>query len=305
MGDKKGMRLACFVGFVVWTAGARLAAAQPHPDPAARALQLFKIGVEQQRAGQNRQAVASLTNAMNTRALRGADAGRAVFDRGVAYDALGNTKAAIADYSAALHLDPSLSAAHNNRGNAYRRTGQIENAKRDYLAALNCPGVVRQYPYYGMGLIAAQQGDRAGARAYFQKALTADPAFALAAQGLAALNRAGPNPTAANQAPRPPTPPHAVAEVKLRPAISDAGVEAVMIQLGAFRDEGTAKAGWSKAVAVTGGALAGLKPVIVTVDLPGKGRFWRLRTALPGKATARALCRHLVEMGQCCILAPN
>ncbi len=244
-----------------------------------------------------------LTDAINLHALKGADAPRAVFDRGVAYDSLGNSVAAIADYTEALRLDPSLSAARNNRGNAYRRIGQLENAKRDYLAALMAPGGARQYPCYGLGLIALQTGDQDGARSYFQKALAADPSYVPAARSLTALNgdsmRKAPAKPATFVAPMSRT----VAEVHLRPAISDAGN--VVVQLGAFRDAAAANAGWAKAVAAADGALDGLNQNIVVADLPGRGRFWRLRVAFPGYSAAHSLCARLVARGQNYIPAPN
>jgi tetratricopeptide (TPR) repeat protein len=258
---------------------------------------LFALGVTQQRAGQSRQAIITLTDAINSGALNGANAARAVFDRGLAYDSLGNAKAAIADYTEALRRDPSLSAAYNNRGNAYRRGGQFENANRDYLAALNTKGAAPQYPNYGLGLIAVQAGDLDHARTYFQKALAADPRFSPAAQSLASLN----SKSAGKPAPATAVPQQRVAEVQLRPAISDAGNAVALVQLGAYRDEASAKAGWAKGQAVASGALDGLKPLIVTVDLPGKGRFWRLRVALAGRSIARVLCARLIDKGQSCI----
>ena len=282
---------------------ATAASPQSHADPAVHARQLFELGVKQQRAGQSRQAIVLLSDTITSRGLNGADAARSVFDRGLAFDSLGNSAAAIADYTEALRLEPSLSAARNNRGNAYRRIGQAENAKRDYLAALTIQGGAHQYPYYGLGLIAVQAGDRDGARAYFQKALAAAPGFSPATQSLAALR---PSPASKpSMAPPPPVAPllHRVAQAHLRPAISDSSIAGVMVQLGAFRDEESALAGWSKTAAAAGGALDSLKPVIVTVDLPGKGRFWRLRAIVPGKADAHALCAHLVEAGRGCMLA--
>lgn len=296
------MRPVCLAGFVLLMSCAAAAPLQPHGDPGARARQLFKVGVDQQRAGQGRQAIVSLTAAINAHALNSADGARAVFDRGLAYDTLGDSAAAISDYSEALRRDPSLSAAYNNRGNAYRRMGQFENAKRDYLAALNIKGAAQQYPYYGLGLIAGHAGDRDRARAYFQKALAADPRFSAATRSLAALSEVKPAPT---PAPLVVQKHQGVAEVQLRPAISDTGNAGVMVQLGAFRDEVLAKAGWAKARAAADGILDGLNPVIVTADLPGKGRFWRLRVVLPEKAAARALCVRLLDRGQGCILAPK
>jgi hypothetical protein len=47
--------------------------------------------------------------------------------------------------------------------------------------------------------------------------------------------------------------------------------------------------------------LKGLRPEIVVADIPGKGRYWRLRTTLPDADTARELCRRLQATGLACL----
>jgi tetratricopeptide (TPR) repeat protein len=292
-----------------------------------------------------------LTQAIQTRALRGEDVARMLFDRGVAFDALGNTKRALADYSAALRLAPRLSAALSNRANVYRRIGRLDEAKRDYLAALHCPGVSSQYPYYGLALIAGQLGDRDTARDYFQKALAVDPSYALAAQGLSALSAPSitspgvpPSTLSAQEYPRlrpvqpKPATAHVITEVtradlpkapakpdapkaplpattrnehlNLRQTISDVSesghsAAAVQVQLGAFRDERSAMEAWGRISASAGQTLVGLHPIVVVVDLPGRGRFWRLRTSAQDKQGARKLCTELRANGQDCMLASD
>jgi hypothetical protein len=74
------------------------------------------------------------------------------------------------------------------------------------------------------------------------------------------------------------------------------------IQLGAFRDQAAAMAGWNKIVAASEGALQGKSPLVVPVDLPGKGRLWRLRTAAGDKSSARRLCAALGAKGLACMM---
>ena len=50
-----------------------------------------------------------------------------------------------------------------------------------------------------------------------------------------------------------------------------------------------------------GGLLDGLSPVIVRADIPGRGVFWRLRTA-PGQPVAQ-FCAALAQKGLACIPA--
>jgi hypothetical protein len=95
----------------------------------------------------------------------------------------------------------------------------------------------------------------------------------------------------------------------LRHAILDAGTKpaaessAARIQLGAFRDQAAAMAGWNKIVAASGGVLQGKSPLLLSVDLPGKGRLWRLRVAVGDKSSARRLCAELATKGLACMPA--
>lgn len=297
----------CLFGF------AAVALAQPQTDGAARALHQFEAGIEQQRAGHLREAVALLTAAIDSQRLEGDNRIRAIFDRGVAYDGLGNISSAIADYSLALRFAPSFAAALNNRANAYRRQGRLGEAWQDYSAALASPGVVKQYPYYGLGALAASKGNREDARKYFKLALVEDPKFSLALDGLAALDRGSHTTSFAAGF-------KSSERLQLRPAISDmvggrnisgmagaapAGRRSFKVQLGAFRNEGAAKAGWSQIATASDGVLAGLNPYIVTVTLPGKGQFWRLRTEVASMQAARKLCVKLADRGLPCLLVSD
>lgn len=274
-------------------------------DDVGRALNAFTAGIRELQAGRNVDAVAWLTKAISAHALKPEDAARALFDRGVAHDAMRDTQSAIADYSAALAINPAFSAALNNRANAFRRAGKFKDAKRDYLAALNSLEAKRQYSYYGLGLIAGQEGDPDGARLYFQKALAEDSGFSLAAEALAALSHEAlpVKLVVVSQPERPPTVERSREAARigpvLRPTINETG--RAMVQLGAFRDEASAVAGWNKVVTASGGALDGLRPVIVSVELPGRGRFWRLRAAVGEVAAAKKLCKRLNELRLSCM----
>ncbi len=326
------------------------AAAKAPPEAIARARHLFENGVIYEHLGQYQQAVDTLTQAIDMRALGGEDAARALFDRGVALDALGRTQRALADYSAALRLAPKLSAAHSNRANVYRRLGRLEAAKREYMAALQCPGVSSQYPYYGLGQIAKQLGDRDTARDYFQKALAVDPSYALAAQSLSALaapvtvkavksasvpavpqevrpklalahsvsvgvpadtSKGVVGASRATTSASPSLPIRAGVRLRLRRTISDVSdrphsAATVQVQLGAYRDEHSAAEAWRKISASSAGkVLESLQPIIVIADLPGRGRYWRLRTAVADKQSAHKLCTNLLSSGLACMIVSN
>ncbi|HEY8253584.1 MAG TPA: SPOR domain-containing protein, partial [Rhizomicrobium sp.] len=72
------------------------------------------------------------------------------------------------------------------------------------------------------------------------------------------------------------------------------------VQLGAFRSEAEARAGWSKAQAQAADLLAGHEPHVVMADLPGKGRYYRLRVSPASGVSERQFCDSLSAKGVGC-----
>jgi tetratricopeptide (TPR) repeat protein len=72
------------------------------------------------------------------------------------------------------------------------------------------------------------------------------------------------------------------------------------VQLGAWRAEGDAADGWNHIVGRAGNLLDGLTPQIVAADVPGKGRYYRLRAATLGQS-ATDLCDKLQGRGLACM----
>ena len=81
-------------------------------------------------------------------------------------------------------------------------------------------------------------------------------------------------------------------------------VDISLVQLGAWRSRAEAEAGWDHARQWVGGALDGLSRIIVVADLPGRGRYYRLRTG-PAAGGPAGLCAALAAAGQTCIPARN
>jgi tetratricopeptide (TPR) repeat protein len=73
------------------------------------------------------------------------------------------------------------------------------------------------------------------------------------------------------------------------------------VQLGAWRSQAEAEAGWQKAQAAAPGVLGRLHPHIVTVDLPERGRYYRLRVSPPTGQSQKSLCNSLMAEGLACI----
>jgi hypothetical protein len=75
------------------------------------------------------------------------------------------------------------------------------------------------------------------------------------------------------------------------------------VQLGAWHEKSQALQGWNHALSLAGGDLAGFTPHILVVDLPDRGRYYRLRVTTANKASAHRLCARLHAKGLACILA--
>lgn len=103
-------------------------------------------------------------------------------------------------------------------------------------------------------------------------------------------------------------------KVTLRPALDQARGNAAIpesghsggeVQLGAWRSEEEANAGWNAAKLRAGSALDGFSPHIVSADLPGKGRYYRLRIGLAAGQNQASLCAKLSAKGISCLPARN
>jgi tetratricopeptide (TPR) repeat protein len=311
----------------------------PGLEPVQRARLLLDRGLASELTGAHDQALVDFTAAINAKALPAAEQAQALLQRGFLLDSMARLPDALGDYTAAIGLAPETAkAALNNRANIYRRQNLLKEARRDYLAALEGDNPRPEYPYAGLGQVAEAQGDVEAARRYYAKAVAANAHYALAVDRLAALG--GPPPDAvagagvihlrapgARPAPvdapvvlkpppgaaaarpvaeapvhlhMPPKPTHRAPA--LRPAIGSAEpASGRLVQLGAWRSQEEAEAGWNQAKSRSGGALDGLANIIQIADLPGKGRYYRLRVA-PGPFGAQNLCAKLRAKGLDCML---
>jgi tetratricopeptide (TPR) repeat protein len=334
------MRKSNVILVLVLTASLVLgAAAVPVADPAqqsaaptsgGRGSQLIEAGRALEMSGQKDEALADYTEAIESHALDRDARARALFDRGLLLDGMNRLDDALKDYSAALSASPKFAAALNNRANVYRRLRRFADAQHDYRASLAAGNPQSQYPYYGLGQIAEAQGKTDQARNFYAKALAAAPDFVLASQKMVALDApqsihlhppqqiAQATKAAAPVILRAPAPRPALVHLRppepvptsydkdspaLKPALDRAGLGS-QVQLGAWRTEAEATQGWNRAVRQAGDVLEGYSPHIVAVDLPGAGRYYRLRVATD-KSGSKALCEALTARGLACIAARN
>ena len=76
-----------------------------------------------------------------------------LINRGVVFNHRGNYPAAIADFEAALALDPQASAAYVNRGNTYFYSRKLDLAIEDYSTSLQLNPRNPHLAHYNRGLV--------------------------------------------------------------------------------------------------------------------------------------------------------
>ncbi len=208
--------------------------------------------------------------------------------------------------SAVVETLPAIDRARQYlaRGLARKALGRAEEALVDLTLAINqlaLPAPDQARALYNRGMLLENRGDRSNAQADYSGAMMLNPGLSAAAERLAALN-GGAGPAAATQ--RPPLRP--ATGLDLKPAIVESGrITARQIQLGAWRSEAGANAGWQVVRQRADEILAEFRPHIVAVDLPGRGRFFRLRIGPMNKNKANEICTALKARGLDCLLTPN
>jgi tetratricopeptide (TPR) repeat protein len=300
----------------------------PGVTPLQRGRLLLDRGLAQELQGRHDEAMVDFAGAIETHALPADERAQALLQRGFLLDGMNRLDDAAKDYGAAANLkSSSMATALNNRANVYRRQNRQIEARRDYQAALAAGTTRPQFPYFGLGEIAEAQQDKEAARGFYAKALAADPGYRLASERLAQLGGApegtlaepdviklrppGPKPAKAPQAAasaaivlRPPAGrKSARASPGLRPALDGpSGSVGQEVQLGAWRSEPEAQAGWDKAKGRPGATLDGKIAHIVRAEVPGGGVYFRLRVKTPSSAN---LCASLKANGLDCMIIRN
>jgi clan AA aspartic protease (TIGR02281 family) len=106
--------------------------------------------------------------------------------RGLAYYDKGNHDHAIADFHAAIRLDPNIAAPCDNRGLVYNRKGSYDRAIADLDTAIRLDPK-NASAYNNRGFVYASKRDYARAIADYDQALTFDPSLTVARQKREAL----------------------------------------------------------------------------------------------------------------------
>ena len=137
------------------------------------------------------QAIAGCTRVIGSRRVRRSNLSAAHYNRGLAYRDKRQFDQAIADFSEAIRLDPKNARAHYQRGNIHADLGESHDlAIADYDIAIRLdPRFV--FAYTARGLMHEAKGDIARAAADYRAALSLDPSLTLIRQRLEGLEAGG------------------------------------------------------------------------------------------------------------------
>ena len=127
--------------------------------------------------GKGDAAIAACTRAIASGHWKGSDQAINFYNRGLDYYAKDDYVHAMADFEAAIKLDPKMFDAYDDRGNIYYAKRDYDRAIADYSVAIKLnPSDARAY--YNRGVAEADQGDRERASADFSSAIRFDPHLA-------------------------------------------------------------------------------------------------------------------------------
>ncbi len=130
----------------------------------------YHLGAEYERAGRYSDSLELYRSAIE----KGVQNGRIYARMGDLELRAGNKQEAIVCYEKAAQFNPSDTDSQSNLALAYLETGRVADAERVYRWIL-ASGEESAAAYNGLGLIAVQRQDLAGARANFEKAVRIDP----------------------------------------------------------------------------------------------------------------------------------
>jgi lipoprotein NlpI len=124
-------------------------------------------------------AILHCTRAIESKRYSGEDLHRLHLGRGAEWSAKGEHDRAIADYDAAIRLNPKSADAFHNRGSAWANKGETDKAIADYDTAIRLDPA-ESSPYAGRAVEYSIKGDYARASADFDAAIKLDPKAASA-----------------------------------------------------------------------------------------------------------------------------
>jgi lipoprotein NlpI len=149
-----------------------------------------RAGVAELTKGNNAEAIRLLTRALDSGQIMNGDLATAHFDRGLAWANSGNYSKAIADYNAAIRINPHLVDAYHSRGVAWVKKGEFDKAIPNFDQVIQFDAQNAE-AYDGRGVAWLHKGEYDTATADFDQAisLNAHDTVAIYHRGLAGFNQ--------------------------------------------------------------------------------------------------------------------
>ncbi|HXZ68471.1 MAG TPA: tetratricopeptide repeat protein [Alphaproteobacteria bacterium] len=128
--------------------------------------------------------------ALDDNEMTARDRAATLVNRGIIYNAARQLDLAIADFDAALQINPNLGEAYLNRGNAHFWHKQFPEAIADYGKAIDLKSGSLDYAHYNKALAEMNIGKFQDAKADLTAALAITPQFKAASDRMAEVDKA-------------------------------------------------------------------------------------------------------------------
>lgn len=172
-------------------------------EPEVLANALLNRALAYQNSGEHPAAIDDYTAALRLDAMSGKLRAMALYNRALSYQKVQRPALAMEDYTGALFLDAEFAHAYYGRGNLLRDSGQYLFALADFGKALQYKYPEAAKVYYNQALTYEALQRPENMRQSLTLALAANPNYAPAKQKLAALDSGAPILTAVLQAKKP------------------------------------------------------------------------------------------------------
>ncbi len=156
-------------------------------DKRQQALSWYNRGLAYQALGQLDQARSDYTRALKMQVLKDSVVKAVYYNRGLVHDGLKRPQAALADFTSAIEKSPKFSPAYHNLGNVLRKMGKNKRAIKNFLKSLKLGNPQPYLTYMGLALAYEATGRKKAAITSLKYALDLRPRFKQARNMLARL----------------------------------------------------------------------------------------------------------------------
>jgi len=151
--------------------------AQDSTNKNLQALIWYNRGLAYQALGQLDQARSDYTRAIKLQVLKDSILKAVYYNRGLVHDGLKRPNAALADFTSAIEKSPKFSPAYHNLGNVLRKMGKNKRAINNFLKSLKLGNPQPYLTYMGLALAYEGMGRKKAAITSLRYALDLRPRF--------------------------------------------------------------------------------------------------------------------------------